>query len=324
MLEGDAVWHELPRWLEARHAFWLDLDGPSQAEWEAVGQHFPFHPLSLEDARSLSEFARVEPYPDYLFVVLHRIGLGERPGDHRLRVGEVDLFIHPAYLVTTHLQPAPEIDEARRYLSTRPQALMRGSEFVAHLVVDAVVDAMFPAIERLVEQRERLEGRVLAQAERSPWPAVTHLRSSLLVARRSLGAQAEALGRLGRERMALVSPESALYFRDIATHADRLLAIVENELRLVDNLVQMYLAMRTDRLNVVMQRLTLLSALFMPLTLIAGIYGMNFRHMPELEWPLGYPLALALMAAVGGGLYGYLRRAGWFDADGGRRGRSPS
>ena len=311
--EGDAATREAVRWLEEGRWFWLDLEAPGDEEWRLLQGPFAFHPLSVEDARSLSEFAKVDPYPDYLFVSLHRFVPEGTGAPAALRLGEVDLFVRPSHLVTVHLEPAPEVDAAWRRLVAHPELLQRGSEFVAHLVVDAVVDGLFEPIERLVEAREQLEDRVLESTRANPWPQITRLRRMLLTARRSLRPQAEALAHLGRERRGLVSDAAALYFRDIADHADRLVAIVENELRLLDNVVQMYLSLRTDRLNLVMQRLTLISAIFIPLTLIAGIYGMNFRHMPELQWRWGYPFALGLMAAVGFGMYRYLRSRGWFD-----------
>lgn len=312
-LEGEAAARAALRWLEEHRPFWLDLEAPDEAGWDLLQGGFGFHPLSIEDARSLSEFAKVDPYPEYLFVSLHRFVLDGTGSAAELRLAEVDLFLHPSYVVTVHLEPAPEVDEVWRRLVAHPELMRRGSEFVAHLVVDAIVDGLFPVIERLVEAREQLEDRVLALTGANPWSEITRLRRVLLTARRSLRPQAEALAHLGRERRELVSDAAALYFRDIADHADRLVAIVENELRLLDNVVQMYLSLRTDRLNVVMQRLTMISAIFMPLTLIAGIYGMNFRHMPELQWRWGYPFALGLMVGVGFGTYWYLKARGWFD-----------
>lgn len=317
VLDGAQATQAVRSWVEEEPVFWLDLEAPSEAEWNLLQDPFGFHPLSIEDARSLSEFAKVDPYPQYLFVALHRFVLQGTGLRAELRLGEVDLFLHRSYLVTVHLEPAQEIEQVWRRLAAHPQLMRRGPEFVAHLVVDAIVDGLFPVIERLVEAREQLEDQVLERSEENPWPEITRLRRTFLTARRSLRPQSEALAHLGRERRGLVSDGAALYFRDISDHADRLMAIVENELRLLDNVVQMYLSLRTDRLNLVMQRLTMVSAIFIPLTLIAGIYGMNFRHMPELEWLWGYPLALVLMAAVGFGTYWYLRARGWFDPPGG-------
>jgi magnesium transporter len=187
-----------------------------------------------------------------------------------------------------------------------------GADYLAYLILDSVVDAYFPVIETMAEAMHELESAAIALVSADTLVHIQRVRRQLLSLRRAVWPMREEIGILQREESPLITPETHIFLRDAYDHAIQALEIVESLRETATNVMEIYLSAQNQRLNEVMKVLTVIATLFIPLTFIASIYGMNFQHMPELHWRYGYPFALGLMAAAAAVMLVYFRRRGWW------------
>ncbi|HHY94981.1 MAG TPA: magnesium/cobalt transporter CorA [Firmicutes bacterium] len=300
----------LPARLQRGETFWLDLEAPGDEEASVIRELFGLEPTAVAEVHRPSQVPHLELFKDYALLVLHTVEAG--PEGSRIPVwrAEIDCFLGRTYLITAHARPLAAITATKGRLqgSTFPA----GADLVLHELVEDVIRGLYVALDAIADRIAVLEDRAVSGHTRNPMREVTALRRGLVRLRHGLGPEQQALLDISRLGCELISEAGALRFRLAADRLGRLWDGVEVERDLVDNVVEVYLGLRTDRLNLMMQRLTLITTIFMPLTLIAGIYGMNFRYMPELSWPYGYPAVLVLMVGVGYAMYRWFRARGWF------------
>lgn len=289
---------------------WVDCADPGDDDLEALTRTFGLHELAMEDVRKHGQRAKLERYPDHAFLVAYA-----RAADGDL--SEVDLFIGPGWLVTIRevnddgevfdLGPAIE-----RYERTRD--VDRGVGFLLYVVLDALVDGYFDAVEQTEDRLERIE-EVLFDLGPPPDGSLQHdllqLRKDLIVFRRRVVPLRDVVLSLLRREVPWVEDAAILYLEDVLDHLLRLLDQVDTQRELMGNVVDASLALGANRMNLVMKKMTSWGAILIVATLIAGIYGMNFTNMPELNWRYGYLGALLTMAATTGGLYVYFKRKNW-------------
>lgn len=295
--------------LEEKHAvLWLDIADPSPEEVDLLRREFDFHELALEDATLPHQRPKLDEYDQFYFLVFYSARLTDK-GD--LALAELDLFVGPNYLVAVHKNPVPEIEEGLRRWQRNDASLGHGVGALLYALLDSQVDHYFDLVDQVAERVGMLEERILDGANQGTVQSVFGLKKQLLGLRRLLGPERDALAVLMRQDIPLLDRKTVVYLRDVYDHLVRVADAVDLHGDLLTNALDVYLSSVSNRLNQVMKTLTSATIILMSVGLVAGIYGMNFRNMPELDWPLGYGWALGLMAAVGGGLYLYLRQKDW-------------
>jgi magnesium transporter len=303
-----------PAWLAPGSgvSFWVDLTNPSQEEGRHVlADVFHFHELAVEDALSDLEFPKVESYGGYLYVILHRIDF-EAP-EHCFRTHDVDFFLGPNYLVTIHSGDSRSIEQIANVCARNSLALGEGTAALMHRIVDAMVDNYRPEIEELSERVDALEEDVFDGAGANLAKEILDFKRDVSSLRRVVQPQRDVVGRLARREFNLIDEQIAYRFRDVHDHlvrfADESMFFQDR----ITSLLDANLAIVSNQLNTIMKILTVISTVFMPLTFITGLYGMNvdLPHFGlggvKMFWVL-----MAVMLSVVASMLLYFRRRGWF------------
>ena len=289
---------------------WINVEGLGQPELLArLGERFGLHPLALEDVVTIPQRPKLEAYGNHYFMVLRMIRMAPE-----IEEEQVSLFFGAGFVLTIQERPGGDVFEPVRERIRRNRGRIRagGADYLAYSLVDAVVDGIFPLLEAVGERIDVLEDDVIEE----PGPHLLHrlhaLRRDLLGLRRTIWATRDVILAFQREESPLLAAETRIFLRDCHDHAVESLELVETYRETAAALMEVYLSAQNQRLNEVMKVLTVIATLFIPLTFIASIYGMNFQNMPEISWPYGYPAALGLMGVVAGGLILYFRYRGWW------------
>lgn len=287
---------------------WIDVQDPTPQEMEELARRFSWHPLSVEDAMRPHQRPKVDTYEDYQFIVAYDASYE----GSRLVITELDVFLGDDYLVSVHRGPLPEIEEARRRWESHPHPERGGhSIFLLYALLDTIVDSYFPLIETISDQVSDLEQQIFGEGGAAVLRDTVALRRDMLTLSRIVGPQRDLVDRLMHSDPLQRHPELIVYFTDVHDHILRISESLTVQRELLASLQEGYLTIVSNQLNQVMKTLTVIATILMALALVAGIYGMNFRNMPELEWQYGYFMALGVMAAIAAGLIWYFRRHGW-------------
>jgi magnesium transporter len=296
---------------------WIDSWGTDNPLAAALARDpFNFHPLAIDDCFEAREHPKIEGFEegDYLFVITHGLTAGSTP--ERTEIVELDAFLGRRYLFTYHEQASRSIAATWDLVSRNHGGpLRRGPAAVLHAILDRQVDSIEPVLESLEERIEEVEARVLQRPQSTELVRLLKLKRTTLHLRRWLTKQREVLLRLARNEFTLVGAHEAILFRDVYDHVFRFTDWLETHREMITSLQETYLSVTNLRLGEIMKFLTLFTAVLMPLTVMTGIYGMNFEHMPELGQKWGYPAVLLLMAAVVVGVLMFFRRRGWLAGD---------
>lgn len=290
---------------------WLNMEGIHRPELlKALGECYGIHPLTLEDILNTDQRPKLEDFDDYLFVVLKMLSL--QP-DGSLAAEQVSFVLGPSFLISFQEGfKADLFDPIRQRLRENRGKLRKGgADFLLYSLMDAIVDYYFVILEDLAERIEVLEEEVIAGPGRKTVVKIQHLKRETIFLRKSVWPLREVLGRLERRESPLVRGETVIYLRDVYDHSIQIIETVETFRDLLSEVLDIYLSAIGNRTNEVMKVLTIIATIFMPLTFIAGVYGMNFRYMPELEWHWGYPAVLLLMLLVSLGMGIFFRRKRW-------------
>ena len=283
--------------------FWVDFDRPTDLEAELLKTHFAFHPLAIEDCFQLLQRPKVDYYEGYNFFVLHNLN------PDSLKPEEVDLFVSHNFLVTVHLFPSREIEivcERKLELET---TLTRGPMYVCYLIMDKIVDDYFPSIEKIEEQVDQTE---IIKPGSSFIEELYEIRSRLHALRHIVVPMRELLYRILNSERLEIPPEERFYFRDIDDHLLKQSEVIESNREVTADLRDSYVSLNSNRMNTIMKTLTIIASIFIPLTFIVGIYGMNFDYMPELTWHWGYFTVWGVMLGVAAGMLIGFKMKGWF------------
>jgi len=296
--------------LEQWPVVWVNVDGLGDAALlQKIGDLFNLHRLALEDVVNVHQRAKVEPYEDQLFMV-GRMARLENQG--HLSTEQISFFVGSNYVLTFQEQVGDCFDLVRQRIRSGRGLIRRGGAgYLAYALLDNLIDAYFPILEVYGERIEALETEVITRCEADLIARIHHLKREMLVLRRAIWPHREAVNTLLREESPLISAETRIHLRDCYDHIIQVLDMVETYRELASGLLDVYLSQVSNRMNEVMKVLTIFAAIFIPLTFMAGLYGMNFTHMPELNWIWSYPALLLAMAMVAGGLLLFFRRRGW-------------
>jgi len=284
------------------------LKDPEAGELEAMQEEFGLHELAVEDAAHGHQRPKVDEYGDSVFAVLHIIEIV----DGQLQVGEVDIFAGPNYILSVRSRAEKGFREVRARCEREPELLKLGSGFVLYALMDAVVDRYFPVIDALETELEKLEASMFGGGSvRTNIEEMYSLRQKLMVLKHAVGPLYEGVGRLAGGRVPQVCSGTQEYYRDVSDHLSRINQSIDALREMVTTALSVNLSLITLQESETTKRLASCAALIAVPTMIAGIYGMNFRHMPELDWQFGYPVAIAIMLIIDAYLYTRFRSAGW-------------
>ncbi len=287
---------------------WVALQDPTAEELEAMRLAFRLHPLAVEDAGKGHQLPKVEEYGESLFVVLHTV---ETAGEE-LVTGDVSVFVGPNYVLSVRSRTRQGFADVRARCEREPELLRLGPAYVLYALMDAVVDRYFPVIVALEAELERVEGRIFAGGPaRATVEALYDLKQKIAVLQHAVRPLQEATGKLHGGRVPQMCMKTQDYFRDVYDHLQRISQSLDNLRDMVSTAMSVSLSLITLAENETTKRLAAYGALVAVPTMVAGIYGMNFAHMPELQWAGGYPFALGLMVVLDVLLFIRLRRVGW-------------
>jgi magnesium transporter len=287
---------------------WIDVVGLHDLDaLRRLGERFGLHPLALEDVLNTGHRPKTEDYGDHRFVVAKAVELGDT-----LAAEQVSLFFGRGFVLTFQETPCRAFEAVReRIRSGRQRIRASGADYLAYALLDAVIDELFPVLERFGERLEELEEEVVEDPDREVLGRIYRVRRDLLLLRRVAWPQRELIQALERDESGLVTAETKVFLRDAYDHTIHALDFVETYRELAAGMLDAYLSGLSNRMNEVMKVLTIIATIFIPLTFVAGIYGMNFEWMPELGWRLGYPAVMAVMAVVAALMLVYFKRKDW-------------
>lgn len=290
--------------------FWVDFDRPTEEEAQKLADFFHFHPLAIEDCMHFLQRPKLDYYDEYTFFVLHSIN------QTTLDAEELDMFVAKKYIVSFHSTHLEEVDIIWERVTANHKAAENGPFHVAYSLMDKLVDYYFPTVYKIEDELDTLED--IGQRRKSTprfMDMVFAARSDLLSIRRTVLPMRDLLYRILNSDYFKETKVQRIYLTDIYDHLLKLAEMIESNREITADIRDNYLSVNTHRMNRIMMILTVITTIFMPLTFIAGIYGMNFKYMPELEWHFGYFLVLGIMALLGIGMFLWFRQKGWFSKE---------
>ncbi len=290
---------------------WIAMDGLQNTELlEELGNIFGLHPLVLEDILNTDQRPKMEDYCDYLYIVLRNFN-GQSNGD--LISEQISIILGKNFVLSfrekesTIFQPIQE-----RLRNNKGRIRKFGADYLVHAIIDSIVDNYFIVLEKLEEKIEFLEDDLLKKPTPVMLQAIHELKRELILLRKSLWPLREAISALERSDSPLISETTGIYFKDIFDHVIAVIDSVETFRDMLSGMLDIYLSSVSNRLNEVMKVLTIIATIFMPLTFLAGVYGMNFKFMPELEWRWGYFGILGIMLVIALSMVHYFKKKKWF------------
>jgi magnesium transporter len=307
---------ECQHYLEKDSITWIHLQGPAQAETiKKIGDIFELHPLSLEDILNKGQRPKIEEYDDLLFIIMSM----PIEVEGVTMIEQVSLFLGENYIISFHGGSVDPFDPLRQRLRRQNSSTRsKQADYLLYCILDLVIDQGYPILEALGEKIEGLEEQLLSASTKPGAHAEIHrIRRELLLLRRNLWPQREVINNLLRDDNALINASTSVYFRDCYDHTIQILELLENYREMAASLIDIYLSATSQRLNEIMRVLTMIASIFIPLTFVVGLYGMNFSHpsspwaMPELHWYFGYPLVWGVMIAIVAAMLFYFKRKHW-------------
>ncbi len=295
---------------ESTDRLWVDIQEPVQDVIEPLlEERFGFHELAAEDTLSPNTLPKYDSFSNYDFFIFRTVDVNV--SEHQSETFKIAAFLGTNFLFTVHRRPLRAIDDVCNRLPGDRRILERGTDFLLYHIVDQMVDAHFPLLEQIEEAVDDLQDSIFESAHELHLDELLHLKRDLNVLRRHTLPQRELLNQISRGDARFVQRQHLIYFRDVYDHMFRISETIDVDRDLMTSTMDAYLSVVANRTNDTMKVLTIFSAIMLPLTLIAGIYGMNFEHMPELKWLHGYPFALGLMASIALLMIVWFWRKGW-------------
>ena len=296
---------------EKRGITWINIDGLQKINViEEIGKHFNLHPLVLEDIVNTEQRPKMEDYTDYLFVVIKILQFSKE--DREVKAEQVSLVLGSNWVVSFQENESDVFDPIRERLKTDKGRIRKmGADYIVYALIDAIVDNYFGVLEKVGENIEEIEDEIVANPSPATLQAIHGLKRQMILLRKSVWPLREVISRLERLESKLINQSTDIFLRDLYDHTIQVIDAIETFRDMLSGMLDIYMSSVSNRMNEVMKVLTIIATIFLPLTLVAGIYGMNFRVMPELQWEMGYPFALLIMLAVGITMLIYFKRRNW-------------
>jgi len=291
---------------------WINVEGLHQVEvLERLGGCYGLHPLVLEDILNTDQRPKMEDYGEYIYVVLKMLNYDDKSG--QIEVEQISLVLGQNFVLS--FQEGKEEDVfgllRERLRGAKGRIRKMGADYLAYSLIDSVVDHYFIILERLGERVEFLEEELVTEPTTKTLQEIYNLKREMIFLRKAVWPLREVISGLERGESSLIQQNTQIYFRDVYDHTIQVIDTIETFRDTVSGMLDIYLSSVSNRLNAVMKVLTIIATIFMPLTFLAGIYGMNFKYMPELEWRWGYPLVWMIMIAIGIFMLIYFRKKKW-------------
>ncbi|MEZ2230864.1 MULTISPECIES: magnesium/cobalt transporter CorA [unclassified Microcoleus] len=311
---------EAAAYLDTDSVSWVDMLGLGNKEtWRQMGQIFNLHLMTQEDVVNVPQRPKVVDYEDHLLIIAWMVMI--KPNSFNFHKEQVSLILGKHYLLTVQEEPDYDCFDPVRDRIRKGQGSIRkhGADYLAYTLLDSIIDGFFPVLEVYGELIEELEDEVVVKPTRKTLEKIYKIRRELLTLRRAIWPQRDAINALIRDSSDLISPEVRIYLRDCYDHTVQVMDMVETYRELASGLMDVYLSSVGNKMNEIMKLLTVISSIFIPLTFVVGVYGMNFNteksplNMPELNWYFGYPLCWALMVTIASSLVYFFWRRGWFE-----------
>lgn len=306
--------HENVNWREFElnpdNLYWWDLNNASEEEQNVLSEYFHFHPLAIEDCISDIHYPKVDFYETYLYLVIHGVDV-DRTQLEGFAPKELDVFLGPNYLVTYHKKETRSVAEVLRRCRENTPIFDFGLDFVLYSILDILVANYLPVLNNIEDELDRVEELIFTNAQPEVLRELLSLKRTLMRLKKTVFPQREVINHLARNEYHFVHSRTQAYFRDVYDMLYRMAEMTESFRDVSTALVETYLSMVSNRMNEIMKFLTLFATIFGPLTVITGIYGMNFQHMPELQWQYGYFFVLGVMAVVVTSLISYFKWRDW-------------
>ncbi|MFC1485931.1 magnesium/cobalt transporter CorA [Candidatus Latescibacterota bacterium] len=289
---------------------WINVDGIHDPDIiKTLGECFDIHPLVLEDIMNTGQRPKFEDFTTSNYVVLKMLYLD----DGGIVAEQVSVILGPHFLITFQENEIDVFDLIRdRLRNSKGRIRKLGCDYLMYALIDAIVDNYFIILEAFAERIELLEEQVILDSSKEALQEIHRIKSEMVFLRKSIWPLREVTSQLERGDSELINEKTDIYFRDVYDHTIQIIDTVETYRETVSGLLDIYLSNLSNRMNDVMKTLTIYASIFIPLTFIAGIYGMNFEYMPELGFRWGYPILLVVMVSVGLGMASYFKRKGWF------------
>lgn len=301
---------QLRELIHADGVTWVDVQGLGDEHFlRGIGDVFGLHPLALEDLVNVPQRPKAEEYADHLILITRMARIADDGG---LEIEQVSIVVGKGWVLSVQERYGDVLDPVRSRLRDGLGPMRTsGADYLAYAIADTIVDAYYPVLESLTERIEAIEDDLMAHPSPAAMAELSRIRSQLVVLRRGIWPMREACGRLLREPGRHFSADLRPYLQDTFEHCDQLSDVVDSHRELVTGLLSLYLSVISNRTNDIMKVLTIMASIFIPLTFMAGIYGMNFENMPELRSPWAYPMLLLGMLIVAGGMLFWFRSKGW-------------
>ncbi len=290
---------------------WINVDGIHQVEvLELLGDCFGLHPLVLEDILNTDQRPKMEDFGDYIFVVLKTFSYNDQSDE--LEPEQISLILGPSFVMSFQEREGDVFNPIReRIRSSKGRIRRMGADYLAYALLDSIVDHYFIVLEQVGEEVEFLEEELVTNPTPETLQTIHNLKRDMIFLRKSVWPLREVIGALERGELSLIRESTGIYLRDVYDHTIQVVDTIETFRDMISGMLDIYLSSVSNRMNEVMKVLTIIATIFIPLTLIAGIYGMNFQYMPELGWRWGYPVVWLVMLVIGVVMLVYFRRKKW-------------
>ena len=291
---------------------WINLEGIHQVEIiEKLGECYGFHPLVLEDILNTDQRPKMEVHGDYIYIVLKMLYGGNTNGP--IKVEQVSLILGSNFVISFQEGREGDVFNPVRERIRSSKGLVRkmGADYLAYSLLDTIVDNYFLILEKLGEKVELIEEELVTHPTTKTLQEIQKFKNEMIFVRRAVWPLREVISGLGRKESPLIKETTEIYLRDVYDHTVQVMDTIEIYREMLSGMLDIYLSSVSNRLNSVMKVLTIIATIFMPLTFIAGIYGMNFKYMPELEWHWGYPAVWLVVVIIGVSMLIYFRKKKW-------------
>lgn len=276
---------------------WVDITETTEEDASFLGQTFNFHHLAVEDCLSTQKHpSKIDDFGDHLFIIVQ--GINHSVESELVETAELNIFLGPHFVVSNHNYPLYSIEANRRQVEEDGRLMKRGADFLAYSLIDTLIDNVMPTIDKMNDVAEEIEEEVIRNPQQVTLEGIMKLKRSAQRIHRCVTPQREVLNRLSRGEFPIIKKEAEIFYRDIYDHLVRIQDLNQSIRDRADNALSTYLSSVANRQNETMRVLSIVATIFLPLTLLAGIYGMNFDYMPELHWKWGYFAILGIMALV--------------------------
>jgi magnesium transporter len=300
---------QLARFRDGPEVAWIEVNGlGDEVGLRRIAELFGIHPLALADVVNVPQRPKAESYDGHDLAI---VWMAQLDANEECRLEQVSFVIGPSWVISFEEQSEDVFDPVRSRIRGGALICSMGADYLAYALIDTLIDGYYPVVEAVGDELEALEEEAVYRPVRGALARIHTVRRAILSLSRHMRQHREALSALSRGESPRVSPAVRVYFRDAHDHAVQINEVLESYRELAVGLMEVYLSSVSNRMNEVMKVLTVISTIFIPLTFVVGVYGMNFDHMPELRWRWAYPALWAAMLALAGSMWVFFRRKGW-------------